>query len=367
MTGMDVAALRAERLRRHRLTGASLATPEDVVGWQGAVQSQEFEPAKWSIGLRLRSENADAVHRAYEAGSIVRTHILRPTWHFVDADDLTWMVEAAGEAVLRSSNAHMHRLLELDTRTLNRSASLIEKALTSGVHLTRKEISAMLEGRGIAATHQRLAYIVMHAELRGLICSGRMRGKQHTYALASERVPPGPAVDRDEARRKLVLRYFQSHGPANEHDFRWWVHLRAAEAREAIESASDELEARDIDGVTHWTSGTRPGLRRSRESAFLLQGYDEYFSMKDKTLVDPDPNRRIFPAEGVFDHAVVLDGYVVGQWRRRFGSDMVTVEIQPYRRYRREERAAIEEAAARYARFIGLDLELTVLPISAGP
>jgi len=83
------AGIAGRRLLQQRIAHAGLRRPRDVVGWLGAIQAQEYEPAKWAIGLRLAGEPLAAdVERAFETGRILRTHVLRPTWHFVTATDI---------------------------------------------------------------------------------------------------------------------------------------------------------------------------------------------------------------------------------------------------------------------------------------
>lgn len=358
---VDPEAVIERRLLSTRLSGEPLPDPTSVVRWFGAMQAQEYEPAQWSIGMRTPGEDASAVAAALADGRIVRLHILRPTWHFVAAEDHAWIVEATGEAVHRR-NAGRYRDLELDGTLLRRSATLIAAALRGGNHLTRQEIARELASRGIAATGQRLAYIVMHAELRGLICSGVMRGKQHTYAVCEERVP-APQVDHTEALRRLAVRYFESHGPALVEDFRWWAHVDAAETRIAMEAAAPDLGSETAGRKTWWFGRELPARAPVPHGSLMLQGYDEYFSHKDKRLVDPEPNARIVPTVGMYYHAAVIGGRVVGNWRRTIGTERVAVDLVAYRRLTDGEHRALERATDRYARFLGREAELRVRPV----
>jgi hypothetical protein len=340
------------RLLTTRLNGERVADPAKVVRWFGAMQAQEYEPAQWSIGMRTVDEDAVAVSDALATGRIVRLHILRPTWHFVAAEDHSWVVEATGEAVDRR-NSSMYRNLELDTRTLRRTNDLIVAALCGDGHLTRKAMAERLSSAGVEAKGQRLAYIVMHAELRGLICSGAMQGKQHTYALVEERIPSTSVVDHDEALRRLAVRYFESHGPALVRDFRWWAHIHAADTATAMEAAAPSLDSETVGRDTWWFGSAAPAPVPATRRALMLQGYDEYFSYKDKRLVDPDPNVRILPTVGMYYHASVVDGRVVGNWRRTFTDDEVRIDLVSYGPLRGAAKEAVRDATDRYARFVG--------------
>jgi hypothetical protein len=168
-------ALTERRLRNQHINSPGLRRPEDVVAWFGAVQAQEYEPAKWALGLRLRDGAAEPqIQRAFDDGRVLRTHVMRPTWHFVAAADIRWLLELTAPRVHRILS-YYNRALELDGRTLTRGTAVIERALAGGHHLTRAELAEFLQRARLPMTGDRLARVVMHAELEGVICSGRRR------------------------------------------------------------------------------------------------------------------------------------------------------------------------------------------------
>ena len=255
--------------------GPRPAAPADVVRWFGAVQAQDFGPAKWSLGQRLPGTTDAEVQRAFDAGQFLRTHVLRPTWHFVTPDDIRWLLQLTGPRV-HAANAYAYRRAGLDDHALAKAHDLLAEALDGGEHRTRKELAGVLGGAGLPTAGFALGYVLMHAELDGLICSGAMRGKHHTYTLLERRVPPAPARDPDEALAKLVTRYFTSHGPATAKDLRWWSSLTLRDIARGVELAGDRLrrEARRRGAVLVGLAGDgghavtycppRPGLRRVR-------------------------------------------------------------------------------------------------------
>ena len=120
---------------------------------------------------------------------------------------------------------------------------MLAKALAGGNCLTRTELRAQLErARLTVGTGQRLGHLVMQAELDGVVCSGPRRGKQFTYALFDERVPPAANVPRDEALLELTRRYVVTRGPATVRDFSWWSGLTIADAKRGIEMSGHALE-----------------------------------------------------------------------------------------------------------------------------
>jgi hypothetical protein len=231
------------------------------------MQSQDYPGAKWGIGLRAAVTDA-AVDRACDEGSIVRTHILRQTWHFVARDDIRWMLALSGPRV-NAVNAHYYRKMELDEPLFTRSRKVIERVLRGGTHLTRPELGRALQRAGIAASGNRLAFLTMRAELDAVIVSGPRRGHQLTYALLEERVPAAKPIDRDAALAALAHRYFASHGPATLKDYVWWSGLTIRDARAGIELAGSSLTRENVEGLTYWSvEGRVPkgdGPRRGSE------------------------------------------------------------------------------------------------------
>ena len=240
------------RLRNQRLSGAALSAPEEVVGWLGAVQAQDYAGAKWALRLRMRSGTGDQTDQALAQGSILRTHLLRPTWHFVTPADIRWLLALTAPRI-QAGNATMYRQQGLDAAILQRSQTVLGKALEGGNQLTRAELRLALENAGIVTGEGlRLVYILMCAELVGVLCSGGRRGKQFTYALLDERVPPVRVLARPEALVELTWRYFQSRGPATLHDYAKWSGLTLADARSGLEEVKDRLVQAEVDGQVYW-------------------------------------------------------------------------------------------------------------------
>lgn len=363
---MTDATIAARRLHASGLLGPAAADPPSVVSRLGAVQSQDYPGAAWGIAQRAGGLTLAEVTAAYDAGRIVRTHALRPTWHFLVPEHLRRVQALTGPRVL-ARNAPMDRRLGND-RVWPRCRSAIVGALAGGRHRTRAELSEALGAAGVEATGQRLAYIVMRAELEGLICSGPFRGKQFTYALVDERIPAstdvesadGPAFDRDAARADLVRRYFASHGPALVRDVVWWSGLTASDIRAGIASLGDELRREEIAGQEYWSAADAPLHRDDAAvepgTVHLLPNYDEYLgSYADKTPVFDErlPRRRTIADElGV--HIVVREGLVVGGWKRRVEAHSVSVDLTILLPLDRPAERSLQAALDAYGRHLGL-------------
>jgi hypothetical protein len=336
-----------------------MGTPADVVTWLGAVQAQDYAGAKWAVAQRAGGCSDAQVELTCDRGDIVRTHVMRPTWHFVAPADVRWMLALTAPRVLAAS-AYYHRQVGIDARTFDRSNAALAAALEGGRHLTRLELARSLEAAGIRAAGIRLAYLLMRAELDALVCSGPRRGKQFTYALLDERVPATRPLDRDEALAELTRRYFTSHGPATLRDFAWWSGLTVADGTKGVELARAHLAREVVDGKVHWLApASRPGPAK-KPTVHLLPNYDEYLvAYQDR---GPSFDRR---DNVLSNHVVVKDGRVIGAWRRTVGQATVTIETRLVARLDADEMRELRAAAERYGRFLGLSVKLTNVPARA--
>ena len=346
------------RFHTQHVTGTPLATPEDVVALLGAVQSQDYPGAKWSLGMRAKGATDASIDEAFSAGRILRTHMLRPTWHFVAPADIRWMLRLTAPHVERL-NGYRYRQLELDARTLARTRALIEKELAGGRQRTRRELGGTIERAGIGIEGQRLAYIMMNAELAGLVCSGALKGKQHSYALLEERAPPVRELDRDEALAALTRRFFTGHAPATLRHYAWWSGLSVADARRGLAAVRDELQREVDDDGVEWFGGPQPARPSKGLTAHLIPEYDESLTgARDFGNVDLPRARGKKAWEDAFVRPVIIGGMRAGTWRRTFAARSAILEINPFAALDAKQERALEAEVKRYSRFAGTDVVL---------
>jgi hypothetical protein len=327
-----------------------------------AVQAQDFAGAKWALGLRLVGVDDAEVERAFNAGEILRTHVLRPTWHFVSPADIRWLLMLTGPRV-QARNATRCRELGLDAKVLRRGVGVIARALERERALTRDALREVLKRARIpTAGDQRLAYLLMHAELEGVICSGPRQGKQFTYALLEQRVAPVDAITRDEALARLAERFFATRAPAGVHDFAKWSGLTVSDARRGLEAARASLVEVVADGKSLWTPPRTPSTRRSAPRAHLLSLFDEYISSyRDRSaIVAPEHERRLVGQGNSLLWVIALEGRVVGTWRRVLARNDVRAEATLFVRPSASDRKALDAAAQRYGRHLGLNAHLAI-------
>lgn len=352
MTIQDIAAL---RLTNERLVGSPLKNPQDVVGLLTAVQAQDYSGAKWALAQRVSGMTDIGIDALFDEGKILRTHVMRPTWHFVLPEDIVWLQMLTSLRV-HAVSAYYYRKMELDDGIFRQVEELLASLLQGNRYATRAEIQQELEQAGIKGVGLRLAYVLMHAELEGHICSGPRKGKQFTYALLSERAPHAKRLGREQALAELTSRYFTSHGPAQAQDFAWWSGLSAKDVTAGIAMA--KLQKEEVEGKIYWFAQSTPTTFTS-PMVRLLPNYDEYLiAYKDHTpTLDASilKNMSVDARNVVFtNHIVVLDGRVVGGWRRTLTSKTVTLTIRLLVEFSDAQRAALESQAAAYGVFLGL-------------
>ena len=193
---MLIKDLLALRLAHQQISHQRFIKPNDVVAWMGAMQAQDYAMARWAVGVRLPASDNSAVQRAIDKGEIIRTHLLRPTWHFVSARDAGWIIDLTAPHIRASMKSRL-KGLELTPRVLTRALNILDKHLRDGGHLTRDEIIAVLEKNKIVADDQRGSHLLIWAELEKIICSGAFNGKKNSYAHFGKRVKDQKPLSRD--------------------------------------------------------------------------------------------------------------------------------------------------------------------------
>ena len=351
----------SQRLINQGLVKPALKTASEVVARLAAVQAQDYGASKWGIAQRTGGLTDSEIEKEIDDGTIVRTHVLRPTWHFVAAADIGWMLALTAPRV-HAANAFWYRWVEVDDAVARRSRTVLTKALRDGKQLTRAELGQALTRAKIQITNPiRLACIMMRAELDGVICSGPRRGKQFTYALFEERVSRPTVLERDAALFELARRYFTTRGPATVDDFAWWSGLTKADAKRGAEVAATDLGHESIEGRSYWFPAAERPVRFSSSLAHLLPNYDEYFvGLKDRSafgarLKASGPGARTNALSG---HVLVINGQKVGGWRRAFVGRTVVIEPKALIRLSDAERRAVGVAARKFGRFLELPAEI---------
>lgn len=345
-----------------RLSGQTYPSPAAVVDGLLGVQAENHPQASWAVATRTPGITETEFGRLFDDGVILRTHVLRTTWHYVRPADIRWLVELTAPRISRLM-VQLQRTLELEDAALDRSAEIIADALSGGVHLTRDALGERLRDAGLPAQGQRLGVMMANAEMSGLVCSGAMEGRHHTYALLDERAPGARRLDRDDALAELVLRYFTGHGPATERDLAYWATMTLTDVRTGLAQVADQLDSLELDGRTYWFGHPPPpddGPLAPR--AHLLQVLDEYHNGYQDSRHVLDLDGLVPKGRGASVGMTLLDSQMVGDMRRTVRAGEVTFEVGMFRVLDDDEIEALHAAGDRYGRFLGLDATVVTAP-----
>jgi hypothetical protein len=318
------------------------------------VQAQDYLGALWAVGLRLTGACEQDIERAIADRKIVRTWPMRGTLHFVAAEDARWMVDLLGPKVIASA-ASRFRALGVDDAAIARARRAVVKHLEGGRRLTRARVYEAIERAKISTAGLRGIHILWRLAHESLVCFGPREGKQHTFVLFDEWLPRTKRLPRDEALGELACRYFAGHGPATVIDFAWWSGLNRADARHAIHLAGRRLEQETIGGQSHWFAKPLPPSPAPRSRAHLLPAFDEFLvAYADRSAAIAPPQMiRVNAGGGILNPTIVVDGRVVGTWKRRFVRGRVEFSPTTFMRFSKPKARAVALELERYAKFLG--------------
>lgn len=356
---MTTAELLRCRLHNQHISRKVFTAPKDIVTWLGAVQAQDYAASKWALGLRLRDNTDNDIENALADGSIIRTHVLRPTWHLVPPADVRWMLKLTAPRIKRVAG-YMHKLLQLDAKVFAKTTKVLVKSLEGGRCLARTELINALDKAKIPTNEQRFVHIMMQAELDGIVCSGPRMGKQFSYGLLEERVPLARELSRDEALAKLILRYFSSHGPATLKDFAWWSGLTLADAKAGLEMVRKQVTEIKTRDISYWVAIGSLSDKPANPAIYLLPAFDEYLvSYADRSAaLHAMHHKSVATANGIFYPVVIVNGKVVGTWKRAPANVGASADLNLFEPLSAAKVKAISAAAKNYGKFIGQSITL---------
>jgi len=357
--GMNLQDIAILRLANQRIAGTRFLTAKDTIGWMGAMQAQDMAMAKWAAGIRTVNSTEQSIEEAINDGEILRTHVLRPTLHLVSAENIRWMLELSASQIKTALKSH-HKELGFTGDIVAKSNRIIQDALITGSHLTREELMAELVRGGINTDDNRGYHLILFAELDGLICSGRLAGKNLTYALMDQRTLNKKHWTRDESLAKLAVLYFSSRGPATLQDFIWWARLSTVDAKRALEMAGFELDQATVDGQVYWFSKSQSNPIISPDEVYLLPAFDEYIiCYADRTASLPQKDfHKAVSSNGIFRPVIVVNGRVIGIWKKGIKKDKVIVEPNFFSSPDKSIFNKFENAANHFGSFLGKKTEV---------
>jgi hypothetical protein len=329
---MTIADISNFRFRNQHISSPGFKSAREVLNFMGALQAQDFQMSKWAVGIRLNNSTDKAIETEFDRGEILRTHLLRPTWHLVSAENTSWMLKLTAP-VIKAGLKTRRKELELSESLLKKANIIIQDSLKGGNHLTREELIVILSRHKIYVEKQRAYHLLVCAELDGIICSGRIKSGKQTYALLNERIHETPDLTKNEALKKLAGMYFKSRGPATLQDFKWWSGLSAADSKNALEIIRPDMSSEKTGTELYWFFDLPDSSGEVNNTAHFLPAFDEFLiSYRNRTASLQSVNfKKAVSDNGIFRPVIVLDGQVVGLWRRTIKKKKAIVETELFK------------------------------------
>lgn len=342
------------RTYAHQLAGQDLDDARELVSYMGAVQGQDIDMCKWAVGMRLKQPSLSHVREALDSGRIIRTHIMRPTWHLVAAEDVRWMLSLCGDRLRSAYMTSWGKHYGVDEQKYSHFRDAAAKTLTGTDGLTMQELTAALEQAGCGWNIDQVKTMLCIGEVEGLVCNGREKGRKNTYALFDERVPAAPAIPKEEALALLALKYFRSHSPASLKDFIWWSGMGATEAKAAIASIESELVTDRYEGQKLYVHESCICESAPDDEVHLLPPYDEYLiSYADRThVLEAKYAAKAHNNFGIFHPVISYKGRIAGNWKKTTKKGGVAIETSFFKKTGTPGKRKLQAAIDRYLEFL---------------
>jgi len=347
------------RLINQQIISPSQKTVKELIRYMGAMQAQDFAMASWAVGVRLENSTVKAFEECYNNGEILRTHLLRPTWHFVSQKDINWILDLTAPHILPLLKGR-HRNLGLKSEILNNCNSVMGKALSGGQHLTRDELLLVFQKNKVPVERHQLSHIFLNAELHKVICSGRVKNKKITYALFDERATDRTALPKEEALARLTRIYFTSHGPALQIDFQWWSGLSATNAKKGIASIEGELASHVIGEKTFYYAKENSLVPAKKDAVFVLPAFDEYIiSYRNRSaILAAKEHAQVVSSNGIFRPFIVQNGQVIGIWGRTTKKETIIIDLDFFQSPTQKVVKTVKQKLMEYGKFLGKKVEI---------
>lgn len=347
---MNLSTFLSLRMANQQLNVHDKTSIQELVSYMGIMQAQDFAMSKWAVGMRLENASEHSVEAAINKAEIIRIHVLRPTWHFVAADDVHLMLQLSAQPI-KASMKGRHKQMGLTEALFKKSNKIIERAL-SKKHCTREELMKDLIKQKIVVTENRSSHIMLRAELDGIVCSGEISNNKFTYALLDERINNKKHYSKEEALQLLATKYFQSHGPAKLSDFMWWCGINKTTATHAVSVLDKSFVKESFKKETYWLK--QESKTSGLSNVLLLPSYDEYIiSYKDRSqMVDNAASKKVISSNGIFWPVVLVNGKVAGKWSRKIINNEVKINYDLFSPVSSSAKRKLKKSASQYAKFI---------------
>jgi len=346
------------RLIAQRLAQPDFASPEDVVKWFGAVQSQDLQASLYALNLRLKKPLTATEIEAHIADRrLLRTWPMRGTIHFVPPEDTRWMLRLLARRTNLKAKG-LYKKAGLTSAEFATAREILLAELTGKPPVRRPELAKALAKAGLAKKGEALVMFILGYWAReGLICLGPRNGKQQTFVLLDEWLPKylQDKFDDQTALTTLAYRYFASHGPATIYDFAWWTGLTITEAKRGLAAIESRLASLEFNGQTYWFTPELPvETPLQSDEVYLLPNYDEFtVAYKDRSAFIT-PELSMIKAKYGIGNNIIVGGQLAGIWKRTIEKAHVLIETDLFIPLDKAQQANLNKTVQDFAKFVDL-------------
>ncbi len=343
----------SHRLAAHGLIGWWFSDVESAVRHMGCMQSQDIPQALRCVGSRIPWSTKQDVKKALTEWKIVRTRPMRGTLHYMAPENVHRMLDLCASKTL-SGFAKRRAFLWISDKHAELAFQIMDKSLRWWKYLTRSQLGEALAAGGIPMQTQRVYHLACYAATSKLICFGPPTDKEETFVLLDERVPKPLKLTYEEQLATLARMYLRGHGPATVDDLARWCGLWKTICKQAIAYIASECETIEYNDKTYYYIPNKQTTTHQHEVK-LLGWFDEYFlGYKDRSIVaDVEHYEKMFTSNGIFFPLIVVDGRVVGAWKRTWKKDSCIFHIDLLKGATIDTKA-LTKAAQEYADFWGV-------------
>lgn len=366
LSGDELRRLRLHSQHLDRQARVASAAPAEIVRASGGIQAQDVYAGPLSVRVRGHGLQAIDVDRArQQERSIVRTWVMRGTLHFIPAADARWMLALLGPIFIRKNNGRRVEL-GLDETASQRGVQLLLEVLAKNGPQTRAELVEQLDQRGFPLAGQARIHLIGLAAQQGLIIQGADRGRQPTFVRLDDWVASDPSTLPASPEVELARRHIRAFGPTTPDDFSAWSGLSLTQSRTAWKEIPDPLIQFSTATGPVWMFQSAFGIFQAEPpqplSVRLLPAFDTYLlGYRSRDLVLPPVYAtRIQAGGGVLNPALLVDGYVLGQWKLMRKRNGMEVQVTAFEELSREVLDGLEEELSELSVFYNSQMSLRV-------
>ena len=318
-----------EELKIRQLTNQHLLAPADkmtVVRDLCGVQAQFFPNAMHSLKIRCNDYDEKTV-----SDGLVKNWSVRGTVHVFAESDLPLFIRYNNGKCYRKNEWGGYtfwndgrRVWALTPERQKYFADIIISAVSEKPY-TRDELKELCRGHGMDAEEEASMFEAWGGGIRELCERGFMHyvvQEKKAYIASPEFKP----IPEEEAKLEIARRYFTNMGPATIHDAMYYMGAKQAEVKNWLKVLP--VESVECEGRTYYYIPSGKSYDKEIPPCVFLAGFDQLmlgYQKKESIYLPQEHLRGIFNLAGIVMPPILLNGKVVGKWKKKNSKLTVTL------------------------------------------